>query len=210
MRVYYLLPQKWALDDIEKRRIKISEIDQLNDPFELWCVSQRHPRLRASLRNFKNVMGKNYGMICFSKRWDNPLLWSHYAEKHHGMCLGFEVDENGVKAVTYVSDRPELVMPPTEESINQLLFRKFEDWKYEDEVRNWFRLGERVGDLHFYPFDEHIQSCEIIAGPLCKVTEEESRKALRDITDADVIKGRLAFRSFRVVRKGLRFDTESG
>ena len=51
---------------------------------------------------------------------------------------------------------------------------------------------------------------EIIAGPLCKVTEEEIRKALRDITDVDVMKGRLAFRSFRVVRKGWCFDSESG
>jgi hypothetical protein len=207
MRVYHFLPQKWAMDDIEKRRIKISEIDQLNDPFELWCVSQKDPGLRASLRNFKNVMGKNYGMICFSKQWDNPLLWSHYAEKHHGLCLGFEVDENTLKAVTYVSDRPELVMPPTEESINQLLFTKFEDWKYEDEMRNWFRLDERVGDHYFYPFDEHIRLREIIAGPLCKITEDEIRKALRDITDVDVIKGRLAFRSFRVVRRGWRFGS---
>jgi hypothetical protein len=209
MRVYHFLPQKWALDDIEKRRIKISEMDQLNDPFELWCVSQEDSGLRASLRNFKNVMGKKYGMICFSKHWDNPLLWSHYAEKHHGMCLGFEVDENSLKAVTYVSDRPELVMPPTEESIDQLLFTKFEDWKYEDEVRNWFRLDERVGDHYFYSFDTHIRLREIIAGPLCTVTEEEIRKALRDTTDVDVTKGRLAFRSFRVVRKGWRFDTGS-
>jgi hypothetical protein len=155
-------------------------------------------------------MGKSYGVICFSKQWDNPLLWSHYAEKHQGMCLGFEVNEDSLKAVTYVSDRPELVIPPTEASISQLLFTKFEDWKYEDEMRNWFRLGERLGDHHFYPFDEHIRLREIIAGPLCKVTEGEIRNALRDITDADVIKGRLALRSFRVVRRGWRFDTESG
>jgi hypothetical protein len=41
MRVYHFLPANFALDDIEKRRIKISEIDQLNDPFELWCVNQK-------------------------------------------------------------------------------------------------------------------------------------------------------------------------
>lgn len=48
MRVYHFLPGVHALADIEKKRIKISEIDQLNDPFELWCVSQEDQRLRPA------------------------------------------------------------------------------------------------------------------------------------------------------------------
>lgn len=31
LRVYHFLPAEFGLDDIEKRRIKVSEIDQLND-----------------------------------------------------------------------------------------------------------------------------------------------------------------------------------
>ncbi len=50
MRVYHFLPTVHALDDIEKKRIRISEIDQLNDPFELWCVSQEDERIRPALR----------------------------------------------------------------------------------------------------------------------------------------------------------------
>ena len=53
MRVYHFLPAIYALDDIEKRHLKISELDQLNDPFELWCVSQEDRRLRESLLGFK-------------------------------------------------------------------------------------------------------------------------------------------------------------
>ena len=33
MRAYHFLPATWALDDIAKQRIKISEIDQTDDPF---------------------------------------------------------------------------------------------------------------------------------------------------------------------------------
>jgi hypothetical protein len=33
VRVYHFLPVSFALMNIEKRRIKISQIDQLNDPF---------------------------------------------------------------------------------------------------------------------------------------------------------------------------------
>ena len=32
----------------------------------------------------------NYlGVIPFSKRWDNILMWSHYANHHKGFCTGF-------------------------------------------------------------------------------------------------------------------------
>jgi hypothetical protein len=60
MRVYHFLPAVYALEDIEKKLLKISEIDQLNDPFELWCVSQEDKRLRFALRNHKNEMCKRF------------------------------------------------------------------------------------------------------------------------------------------------------
>ena len=40
MRTYHFLSGDHALDDISKRRLKLSEIDKLNDPFELWCTAQ--------------------------------------------------------------------------------------------------------------------------------------------------------------------------
>ena len=67
MRVYHFLPANWALDDIRRKRIKISVIDELNDPFELWCVEQPDKRLRQALRGFKAEMVARFGMICFSK-----------------------------------------------------------------------------------------------------------------------------------------------
>src|SRR6266446_5545165 len=121
MRVYHFLPALHALEDIEKKRIKISEIDQLIDPFELWCVSQEDKKLRPALRKYKKEMSERFGMICFSKQWHNPLLWSHYADKHRGMCLGFDVDDRGLKAVNYVEERSDLKLPPNKESMEELL-----------------------------------------------------------------------------------------
>ena len=69
MRIYHFLPAVHALEDIQKKRIKISEIDQLNDPFELWCVSQENKRFRPALRKYKKDMGERFGLICFSKGW---------------------------------------------------------------------------------------------------------------------------------------------
>ncbi len=78
MRLYHFLSANFALDDIEKRRIKISEIDQLNDPFELWCVPQDDQRLREALRGFKKEMGERYGMLCFRTGGQdaNPMMAS--------------------------------------------------------------------------------------------------------------------------------------
>jgi hypothetical protein len=44
-----------------------------------WIV--RHKR--ANLRN-------RYQVICFSERFDNHQLWSHYANHHRGFCIGFD------------------------------------------------------------------------------------------------------------------------
>ena len=149
MRVYHFLSAIHGLDDIRKQRLKISEIDQLNDPFELWCVSQEDRRLRLALREYKKEMTKRFGMICFCKHWHNPLLWSHYADKHRGMCLGFDVDDRGLRPVNYVEERSDLTMPPTKESADELLFSKYRDWQYEEELRNWFKLDERE-DGHYF------------------------------------------------------------
>jgi hypothetical protein len=201
MRVYHFLPTVHALEDIENKRIKISEIDQLNDPFEIWCVSQEDKGIRSALRNYKKKMCERFGLICFSEHWHNPLLWSHYADKHRGMCLGFDVDGRGLKAVKYVKERSNLKMPPTKQSADELLFTKYRDWQYEEEWRNWFRLDKREEGHYFYPFDGFVQLREVIAGPLCTESENRINEALREYPaeGVSVIKARLAFKTFRVV-----------
>ncbi len=200
MRVYHFLPAVHALADIENKRIKISEIDQLNDPFELWCVSQEDREIRPALRNYKKEMGERFGVICFCRHWHNPLLWSHYADKHRGICLGFDVDEGGLKAVNYVAERSALKMPLTNESVEELLFTKYVGWQYEEELRNWFKFDKREDGYYFYPFDELIQLKEVIAGPLCTETEDRINEALKDYpAGVSVKRARLAFKTFRVV-----------
>jgi len=200
MRVYHFLSAIHGLDDIRKQRLKISEIDQLNDPFELWCVSQEDHRLRRALREYKKEMTKRFGMICFCKHWHNPLLWSHYADKHRGICLGFDVDDRGLRPVDYLEERSDLTMPPTKESADELLFSKYHDWQYEEELRNWFKLDEREDGHYFYPFDDFVQLREVIIGPLCATQKEDIENALKTYQDTVTItKARLAFRTFRVV-----------
>lgn len=44
MRVYHYLEAKWALDNIRRRQLKLSKIDDMNDPYEWRCVRSRDER----------------------------------------------------------------------------------------------------------------------------------------------------------------------
>lgn len=202
VRVYHFLLAKHALDDFKRRRIKLSEIDKLNDPFELWCVAQADPVLRVALRRYKAQMSQRFGMLCFCSEWHNPVLWSHYADKHAGICLGFDVPRETIKPVKYKARRPPLGHPLTADMTDQLLYTKYRDWRYERELRGWFTLEERdpVSGLYFYDFDNRVQLRQVIVGPLCDVPKPRIQVALEGYTaKVRILKARLAFNTFRVV-----------
>jgi hypothetical protein len=47
-------------------------------------------------------------MLCFSRDWHNPVQWSHYADKHRGICLGFDVPDSLLVPVQYTKEPPKL------------------------------------------------------------------------------------------------------
>lgn len=47
---------------------------------------------------------KNYGVCCFSEKWDNNILWAYYANNYSGFVVGYDetlfhkiMDENLVR-----------------------------------------------------------------------------------------------------------------
>jgi hypothetical protein len=207
MRVYHFLSAENALDDLRRRQIMLSKVDALNDPFELWCFAQEDQRIAAALRELKDEAARDYGMLCFSRHWHNPVMWSHYSDRHKGICLGIEVDEQFLRPISYVKERPPLQYPPTQETMMQLLFTKYRDWCYEEELRCWFRLEERDSEgLYFYSFNNEVQLREVIAGPLCsepRVVIDEALKGYESVPR--VIKAHLAFTTFQVVEDAQGF-----
>jgi len=96
-RAYHFVSLTYGLDDLRRRRLKISRLDDLNDPFELWAIAQSDRRLRQAMRTTKEQMARQYGLLCFSRGWHNPVLWSHYADRHRGIALGFDVEKERSK-----------------------------------------------------------------------------------------------------------------
>ena len=82
MRLYHYLEAKWALDDIRRQRLKASQIDDMNDPYEWKTVYSDHEGSQSALEKTEMVAIEKYGVLCFSPRWNNILMWSHYGDRH--------------------------------------------------------------------------------------------------------------------------------
>ena len=94
MIAYHFISDEYALDVISSQWIKLSLFQDLNDPFELLSVDLPNEQARREARKFKEFMAKQYGILCFSKNWTNPLLWSHYANRHKGVAFQFELNSD--------------------------------------------------------------------------------------------------------------------
>ena len=203
MYVYHFLATQYALKTLYEHRIKISTITDLNDPFEMSCFNMENMDDLQGIAKAVEELSRRFGVICFSRSWNNPLLWAHYSDKHKGICLGFDMQDNFLKEVTYTRER--LPPPQYEEDINeavaqQWLFTKFEDWRYEDEVRVFANLNESEGGLYFYDFDENIQLREVIVGVRCPVAKSVIDRALRGYPSSiRIIKAVLSPNSFELI-----------
>ena len=93
MRAYKFLSKKWGLAALQEKRLKVSRICDLNDPFELTPFNLSDASIRKTFLKTRDEVGKERGLLCFSSGWSDPVIWAHYSEKHYGLCLGFEIPE---------------------------------------------------------------------------------------------------------------------
>jgi hypothetical protein len=211
MRVFHFLNEQYGIDGLRKRRLKIATLDDLNDPFELLAVSLSDSAVRRAFRKMKEDLSRRRGLLCFSRNWHNPVQWSHYADRHRGLCLGFDVPDESVGPVTYsgrrIAARIEQLTAPRlldEETAISLLFTKFSHWRYEDEVRAFVTLEDRDPDtgLYFAAFSDRLRPRDVIVGAASTLTRTQIRDALGEIAPSvSAWKTRLAFGSFRIVRQ---------
>ena len=209
MRVYYLTGAQFALSNLALRRIKIARFEDLNDLFELLGVDAGDKEIRAAFLTTKEQINENRGLICFSKSWSNPLMWGHYAEKHTGMCLGFDVPDNPLATVIYakrplkIKIDPARILKQTEKLMEKLIRRKFINWKYEDEMRLFVGLDHDTVESgkYFLPFSEDLMLREIILGPRCELPIEGVRKIVADFKPRVVVlKSRMSYIRYAVVK----------
>lgn len=208
MRAYHFLSERYGIAALGNRRLKIATIGGLNDPFELNPFAISDPEIRQAFARTKASLAEEMGMICFSRTWRNPVQWSHYADHHRGVCLGFDVPDQLIFPVAYVAKRP-CIDPAllgktpdgAQEMISRILTTKFSHWRYEQEVRRFVSLDRNrlENGLYFQPFSDSLRLREVIVGHCSNISRSQIADALDLADGVKLVKARLAFRSFRVV-----------
>ena len=171
----------------------------------------REQSVRTAVKEFKKSCNDETGLLCFSGNWTNPLLWSHYGDKHAGVCLGFDVKKGLSHPVSYEEAR--LLAGLTKKGASfvldddlkqRLLITKSHHWKYERERRVFVELRKalKIGDLYFRPFDKGLRLAEVILGPRCNLKTDDVKKAVSVHPCAIIFRSRLEFGAFRVIRDG--------
>ena len=102
---------------------------------------------------FLENLGKRVGVLSLSAKFENILLWSHYAQSHTGVCIEFlrsGLLETSALKVHYSADYPELdffkvdgamerggqvAREAEREAVEKISLTKSVEWEYESEWR---------------------------------------------------------------------------
>jgi len=206
MIYYHFLKFEHAIDDLNKQRIRVSAIDSLNDPFEL--KPKFVDKKRELYNRVRKGISKKWGLLCFSEDWRIPLLWGHYADKHQGIALGFEI-HNNIRRVEYVSEREKLELTSDDKEneklfLNKLGFKKQKGWEYEKEHRMWVELKNCQKDVHsennYIKFNDNVKIKEIILG--CRFDYRKKADEIKELARKNgisiIIPSREEWSGFRI------------
>lgn len=122
----------------------------------------------ASYRNeltleIEREMSKGYdrGVLCLSRNFDSPLMWSHYADQHRGVCIEYDVSmlkPHELHKVSYGASREVLTsqlysftFEGSESARNAIdkacLLTKASEWRYEREWRMLSQIGSQASPV---------------------------------------------------------------
>ena len=131
---------RYTQDIFINKRLFVPKASVLNDPNEGIAI--------IDVQNEYQIMANTYfqydrqnsiGLCAFSETHRNPVMWSHYSDQHHGICIEFETDyfdlsDGLLKKVNYsnhVSTFPHNGSVDNREAF----LNKTVEWAYEKEWR---------------------------------------------------------------------------
>jgi hypothetical protein len=199
MRVYKFLDGNFGMKTLKEKRLKISTVDDLNDPFDLLPFRMTDKTQRVALNLARKEWGTKWGVLCFSSDWRDPVIWAHYSDKHRGLCLGFEIPEEVGTKVQYISERLSLPEQPKLDDATAWTFTKYENWAYEKEIRCCSALEEESEGLYFMNFGEALKLVQVIAGARCNLARNQIVEALHPLNNVELVKARAGFQRFEIV-----------
>ncbi len=203
MQLYHFRNDRYGLRSLREKRLRISRINELNDPFELVGCNLSDRDKRKAFQVMKDKLNKDKGLLCFSASWRSPVQWAHYTDNHKGICMGFEVQDEFLMKVKYVNSRLKCSDKINAEYMQTILSTKFSHWSYEKEHRVFLGLNhsEIEHGHYFEPFSDKLKLNKVIVGCNSELKRIDIMTALgKDEFDIEIFKARPAFGSFRIVR----------
>lgn len=148
-----LLPKELMRKLLLERKEVLPALYRLLEPDAMTATSQSLDR----------VFNQSVGIFCLSELSDSLLMWSHYADNHRGLVVGFdsehaffskrrsEEDEFGfLRQVEYSRERPKVILADTSSSV--WFQTKSADWSYEREWRIVRVLSQAEHRIEVAPF----------------------------------------------------------
>ncbi len=192
--------EEHALEILRTGLWKIGRLTELNDPFDCQPILNNAPKVDDErrftadyFRQFNDVVG----VLCYSAKIDDPVIWSHYADAHRGIALGFRYlcqgNVDGLFQVNYGEDRPtldynvleELRLRNEMEQLKKVIQAGFtvnsSILRYEDEFRHFlildYKSNRLIGRNYFRPISKYEFSA-VILGEKCTLTEKDIRRLI--------------------------------
>lgn len=168
------------------------------------AIEKLRDQCNRSVAEVHKGVGRAVGIACFAQRWNNVLMWSHYANKHTGICVEYDFDipfetapNSLLLPVEYTSMRPLLPIEKlgairdgdfevNDANINTVfadvlkaLVTKSEIWKYEQEWRHIVFIKDPNKRLVSLPIVSRI-----IMGT--NISDENKSKMIEFATNHDI------------------------
>jgi Protein of unknown function (DUF2971) len=222
-----LFPGNPVAENIPARRLECKG----RNPAEV--IELIRPRFKSLVERFKRdaesdleewlKMKRTYQVLCLSASHDHILMWSHYADSHTGVVLGFEprivVGRRALataQPVLYSNDVPVAVTleeyvgwltgqgpkPGGRDSFGRSLFSKSTVWAYENE----WRIVDKQQEVETVEFTDHPfspeESVEVYLG--CRIHTQVRHQIISQISSWPS-----KVRLFQMKAQALRFELEA-
>lgn len=135
------------------RSISMEYGDYKADPDATRCYTED---LRREIRDLVYSEMREHGVVSLAKRWNCPLMWSHYADEHRGLCIEYDTKDHHCDSLLPVNyNTPgaikisDIYRWKIEKSVEverivreAFFYAKAREWRYEHE---WRDVGKKVG-----------------------------------------------------------------
>ncbi len=143
--------KRWAEEFVERKSPNHSEYgksEMIKYMSSVKTLDDIHQRIQSKV--------DNAGIACFSTVRDDILMWSHYADKHAGLCLEFDgsSDREFFGEAQPIEYKDYTILPLDKDSSSQMkraILTKSKHWSYEKEYR--IIRPENAGQNIGYPVE---------------------------------------------------------